>query len=199
MTGARPRSRIVLARHGRPDWDNDVWIRGRELADYIRGRDNAPIDPSHRPPAELQELARTSGVIAASTLRRSYESALLLAPAAPLTMDVVFREVFTPTAITSERRLPAKVWGAFARVRWLAGWSPGVESYREAKLRARSGATALERLCEAQGNVLLEAHGIMNGMIAGWLRKDGWKGPFLRARHYWSFMVYEKVGRSVGR
>lgn len=196
MTGSRAGSRIVLARHGRPDWDNEVWIRGRELADIIRGRDNAPIDPSHRPSAELQELARTSDLIAASTLRRSYESAQLLAPGAPLTRDVMFREVFTPTAIESGVLLPAKVWGALARVRWLGGWSLGVESYPEAKLRARTAATALARLNEEHGNVLLEAHGIMNGMIARWLWKDGWKGPFFRARHYWSFVVYE---RSVGR
>lgn len=199
MTNSKPGSRIVLARHGRPDWDNEVWIRGCELVDYIRGRDHAPIDPSHRPSAELEEIARTSDMIAVSTLRRSYESAQLLAPGAVLTMDVMFREVFTPTEIKSRVRLPAKAWGAFARVRWLGGWSPGVESYPEARLRSRSAATALERLSEEHGNVLLEAHGIMNGMIARWLRKDGWKGPFFRARHYWSFVVYEKVGRSVSR
>jgi broad specificity phosphatase PhoE len=191
MPDSRPGSRIVLARHGRPDWKHGTWIRGCELADQIRGRDNAPIDPSHRPSAELQELARTSDVIVASTLRRSYESAQLLAPGAPLTIDVMFREVFTPTAIRSRVRLPAKVWGAFARLRWLGGWSPGVESYPEAKLRARAAATALKRLSEKHGNVLLEAHGIMNRMIARWLQKDGWSGPRLKPRHYWSFMVYE--------
>lgn len=180
----------MLSRHGRPDWNNKVRIRGCELADYIRGRDNAPIDPSLPASDELQELARTTDVFAASTLRRSRESAHLLAPGAPLTVDVMFREVFTPTAIESRVRLPAKAWGAYARVRWLGGWSPGVESYKEAKLRARRAATELEMLSEARGNLLLAAHGIMNGLIAGWLRKDGWKGPFLRARHYWSFMVY---------
>jgi broad specificity phosphatase PhoE len=192
---ARPGSRIVLARHGRPHWNNKVWVRGRDLGDHIKGRDHAPIDPTFPPSDALEELARTSDVIVASTLRRSYESAELLVPGAPLTVDVMFREVFTPTAFTSEVRLPAKLWGGFARLRWLAGWSPGVESYAEAKLRARHAAAALETLSQQRGNVLLEAHGIMNGFIGRWLRRNGWKGPFFRGRHYWSYMVYEKVGR----
>lgn len=184
--------RIVLCRHGKPDWNNKVRIRGCELADYIHGRDNAPIDPSEPASDELQELARTSQAIVASTLRRSRESAHILAPNEPLTVDLMFREVFTPTAIESKVRLPAKAWMGYARLRWLAGWSPGVESHKEALVRARKAATALELLSAERGNVLLAAHGIMNGLIAGRLRKDGWKGPFLRARHYWSFTVYEK-------
>jgi len=190
--------RIVLVRHGRPEWNTGVWIRGHELAGHIRGRDLAPIDPTFPPSDELKELARTSDLIVASTLRRSYESAELLAPDAPITVDALFREVFTPTAFTSGVRLPAKLWGGMARLRWLAGWSPGVESYREAKLRADQAATTLDALSEQRGNVLLAAHGIMNGLIARWLRKNGWKGPFLRGRRYWSFMIYEK-SRSVGR
>jgi broad specificity phosphatase PhoE len=192
MPRSMPGLRIVLARHGRPDWNNKVSIRGVELADHIRGRDQAPIDPSFPPSDQLRELARTSEVIVASTLRRSYESAELLAPDAPLTVDAMFREVFTPTAFKSAVRLPAKAWGLIARVRWLGGWSPGVETYPEAKLRAHRAANTLEMLSEQRGNVLLEAHGIMNGLIAGWLRRNGWKGPFFRGRRYWSYMVYEK-------
>ena len=184
--------RIVLVRHGRPEWTTGVWIRGSELAGHIRGRDLAPIDPTLPPADELEELARTSDVVVASTLRRSYESAELLAPDAPITVDALYREVFTPTAFTSAVRLPAKLWGGIARLRWLAGWSPGVESYVEAKLRAQQAASTLEMLSTQHGSVLLAAHGIMNGLIAQWLRKNRWKGPSLRGRRFWSFMVYEK-------
>jgi broad specificity phosphatase PhoE len=199
MAGVSSGSRIVLVRHGKPDWNNTVRIRGCDLAGYIHARDNAPIDPSVPPSDELRELARATDVFCSSPLRRSRESAHLLAPDAPLIVDVLFREVYTPTAIASKIRLPAKAWGLIARARWLAGWSPGVESYKEARLRARKAAAELQTLSRERGNLLLAAHGVMNVLIAGRLKKDGWKGPFLRARHYWSFMIYERVGRSVGR
>lgn len=184
---------IVLARHGRPAWDFRTPIRGNALADWVEAVDRAPLDPSSIPPAELCALTAASDCVAASPLRRSLESARLLAPKRLPLVDPLFREVFLPTAIGSRLRLPPKLWVFLARSRWYAGWSPGVESHAEARARAAAATGRLLTLAARHQRVLLIAHGVMNGLIAAQLRGRGWRGPWLRPRRHWAFAQYEGI------
>jgi broad specificity phosphatase PhoE len=186
---------IVLARHGKPDWDQKTPIPGHALAEWVRGRDAAPIDPSLPPPAELVRIARSSRVLAASTLRRSLESAALVAPGVAPQVNPLFREVFLPTNFHSSLRLRPKVWTSLARSAWYSGWSPGVESFAEARHRASLAATVLIELASAHESVLLVGHGLMDGLIGRRLRRSGWKGPRLRPRRLWAFDVFERIDR----
>src|SRR4029450_11087073 len=101
---------IVLARHGRPAWDFRTPIPGHTLGEWTRGVDGAPLDLSYPPPEALRRLATGSDCVAASTLRRSLESARALAPGVVPVVDPVFREVPLPTANTATLRLPPKLW-----------------------------------------------------------------------------------------
>lgn len=185
-------STIVLARHGRPAWDHTKPIPGYSLAAWVQGRDDAPLDPSHRPPAALERIANSSSVIAASTLRRSLESAHVLAPGTPADIRPLFREVDLPIGIRCGLRLPPKVWSSFARGAWYCGWSPLVESFAAARARASLAATSLAAIASAQGSVLLVGHALMNGLIGRRLRHAGWSGPWLHTRRFWGFASYER-------
>jgi len=182
----------VLARHGKPACDFVTPIGGRDLAEWLRGMDNAPLDPSLPPPAELVRLAREAQVIAASPLRRSLESAQQLCPDQPPVVEPLFREVFLPTAIRSGLRLRPRLWTLLARAAWYAGWSPGVESFAEARRRAATAATLLASFAQERGSLLLIGHGQMNGLLGKRLLRAGWRGPWLRPRRYWAFAIYER-------
>jgi broad specificity phosphatase PhoE len=189
---ADPPRTIVLARHGKPEWDERTPIAGHALAGWIQGRDAAPIVAGYPPPPDLVRIAGSSGVLAASPLRRSLESAEAVAPGVPPVVNPLFREVFLPTEIRSGLRLPPKVWSSLARLVWYGGWSPGVESYAEARLRAARAATLLDELASAHASVLLVGHGILNGFIGRRLRQDGWSGPWFRPVRLWSYAVYRR-------
>ena len=184
---------IVLVRHGRIVWPFRTLIPGYGLGEWRRGEDAAPLDTSYRPGAELERLVRTAASLHASSLRRSLESARLLAPAVEPLIDARFREAELPTAIRSGVRLPAKVWAGVARARWFAGWGgmDGVESFRDARARAASAAAILEKHAESRGAAVLVGHGLMNILIAGHLRRAGWRGPWLPSQRHWGFGIYD--------
>jgi broad specificity phosphatase PhoE len=183
---------IVLARHGKPDWSDSQFIAGSELDDWLRGRDAAPIVPSHPPSPELRRIARSAGAFAASPLARSLQSLHLLVPEAIPYVDKLFREADTPAPIRSPVPLPAQVYSKAARLAWYAGWSPDVESYDEARRRAERAADLLIELAPEKGPLLLVGHGIFNGLVGARLRKLGFEGPRFRPRRLWAFGVYRR-------
>jgi broad specificity phosphatase PhoE len=181
---------IVLARHGKPEWSDSTLISGLELGEWVAGRNAAQIDPAFPPSPELRRIARTAAGFAASPLRRSIESLHLLAPEAIPYVDAVFREVEVPGKVPSPLPLPAQVYSKISRIAWYAGWSPGVESFAQARRRAQKAAETLIGIAPERGTLLLVGHGVMNGLIGLRLRKMGWKGPHLRARRLWAYGVY---------
>src|SRR2546426_11033601 len=89
--------KIILARHGRPAWDFRTPIPGHGLGAWLRAEGEAPLDASSRPGAELERLSREAKCLAASPLRRSRDSARLLAPTTPSLVDPCFREAELPS------------------------------------------------------------------------------------------------------
>ncbi len=176
---------IVLARHGKPEWSDSSLIPGRELGEWVQGRNAAPIDPGHPPSPELRRIARTAKGFAASPLH-------LLAPEAIPYVDLVFREVEVPGEVPSPLPLPAQMYSKISRIAWYAGWSPRVGSFAEARRRAQKAAETLIAIAPDQRTLLLVGQGIMNGLIGLRLRTMGWSGPHLRPRRLWAHGVCRK-------
>jgi broad specificity phosphatase PhoE len=183
--------RIILARHGRPAWDFRTPIAGHAFGEWRRGEDAAPLDPSDRPSAELERLITTAKCLVTSPLRRSRDSARLLAPTTEALVDASFREAELPSTIRSSLRLRPTVWAWLARSAWFCGWAAGVESVWAARKRAARAAALLNAHAEACTVVVLVGHGLMNIMIAAALRARGWRGPRFPSAHHWAFGVYE--------
>ena len=186
-------TQIILARHGRPAWDFRTPIPGHALAGWLRGEAEAPLDSSPRPSAELERLSRMAKCLVTSPLRRSQDSAQLLAPAKVPLIDPCFREAELPCAIRSGLRLRPDMWAWLARSAWFCGWSVGVESFSAARERASKAATVLTGHAEARGAVVLVGHGLMNILIARQLRAAGWHGPRFPSPQHWTFGVYKQA------
>lgn len=184
--------KIVLARHGRPDWDFKTPIPGHGLGAWLRGENAAPLDPSSLPTAELQQLAREASRVIATPLRRSAESAPLLAPPVAPIVDAHFQEPDLPSALRTSVRLSPDIWAFLARTAWFLGWSPDVETFRAMRARASAAATILVAHAEAEGMVLVVGHGLINFFIARQLCRRGWRGPRFTLQRHWSFSVYER-------
>jgi len=185
--------RIILARHGRPAWDFRTPIPGHGLAEWLRGEADAPLDSSHPPSADLEQLSRMAKCLVTSPLRRSRDSAQLLAPATAPLVDPCFREAELPCAIRSGLRLRPRLWEWLARSAWFCGWSAGAESFKAARARASRAASLLTARAEACGAVVLVGHGLMNILIARRLRIAGWRGPRFPSPQHWTFGVYERA------
>ena len=191
--------KIILARHGKLAWDFRTPIPGHALGEWLRGEANAPLDPSSRANAELERLSRAAQCLITSPLRRSRDSAHLLAPSTAPLIDPCFREAELPSTFRSGVRLPPWIWAGLARLGWFCGWPAGVESFRDARERAANAASFLTAHAEARGGgggdgaVVLVGHGLMNILIAQRLRSGGWHGPRWPSPRHWSFGVYERA------
>jgi broad specificity phosphatase PhoE len=175
---------ILLVRHGVPDCDHRSPIRGRDFARWVREYDAAPLDRTILPPAVLRARASAVSLVVTSTMRRSLESARVIAPDHAVVSDPLLNEAGIPTALDVPLALRPLHWDAIARLAWLVGWAGGAESVVEARGRATDAATHLAGLAARHGSVMLVGHGMLNSLIARALRRAGWTGSGL-TRRYW--------------
>ena len=185
--------KLWLVRHGRPDIDDQLPIRGSDFKPWVDAYDAAPLDASVQPSDELRGLAASAGCIVTSTLRRSLESAALLGAATPTLSDAAFREAEIPGALLGGRWGPHH-WAKLFRIAWYFGYSPGVESFSAARARARVAAAQLDQLASQHTSVMLVAHGMINGYVAWALRSRGWRGPSAFGGDYWAHYEFDKPG-----
>src|SRR2546428_10062667 len=185
--------RIMYARHGRRALDFRTPIPGHGLAEWLRGEADGPLDSSLPPSADLEQLSRIAKCLVTSPLRRSRDSAQLLAPATAPLVDPCFREAELPCAIRSGLRLRPRLWEWLARSAWFCGWSAGAESFKAARARASRAASLLTAPAEACGAGGLVRHGLMNILIAPRPRIAGWRRPRFPSPQHWTFGVYERA------
>ena len=183
--------RIALVRHGRPMVEFSPGP-SQHLGRWIEAYDRAGIDPALPPPARVRRIADAAAYTLSSDLPRAVESLRALAPEAPGPAERVFREASLPSLPSAPIQLDPMLWAGVARMGWFLGWSPGTESVRGARRRARIARHKLSALATAHGSVMLVGHGLMNALIAWELRLAGWRGPLWASGSYWSAAVYRK-------
>jgi broad specificity phosphatase PhoE len=102
-------------------------------------------------------------------------------------------EIPLPVLPVPVLRLPLDAWDAAARAAWLAGWSGGVESRREAMARGRRVARLLDDLA-AGGPVVAVGHGFTNIVVARELRRLRWQGPRLPDHRNGGLSTFRRIG-----
>lgn len=169
-------NRIVLARHGPPDYAKPKFISGRAFKAWVSSYDNASVLANAAPPKALIEYSQSCRALFCSNLPRAQASAhRLLSSAHTFHESAIFREAELPTLRVPFVHLPVDTWLALARIAWVCGYSAECESYKDAAARAAKAAHLLIQSAAKGGDVLLIGHGWLNRMIAKSLQLQGWK------------------------
>ena len=190
----RPGS-ITLARHGEPALSRRIKLDAAGYRRWWAAYEEGGILEGQVPPAGLVDLARNADVIFASTRRRAVETADALVGGKPFMRDPLFVEApLPPPALPRLARFGPRTWGVLARTHWWLGGHGGQESRPAAHARAREAADRLVRAAEAEGDVLLLAHGFFNHMVGRELRRRGWRLVENRGFKYWSVRRFARQG-----
>jgi len=130
---------ILLVRHGKPTGAINPKLSASGFANWVRQYNRSKVDAKSLPPKALSDALEEHLVIA-SDLARSIDSVRLCLGSEPDIILKEFREMDIP-----RYRFPfsfrAYTWLFISRIFWLAGFNTKVESFKEAKLRAKIAAT----------------------------------------------------------
>lgn len=167
---------IYLIRHAKPNVKKDFWYSAREAQQYVSNYNSAPIVPFDSK-LVCVNLNKNHNIYC-SSLPRSQETALnIFGDQFPIVSDSIFRE-FEIRMINTKSflKFPLPFWQAFSRGSWLLGFNHrGIESHKEAKLRAKQAAENLIKVANSEETAILVAHGMLNGAIQKELEKQDWK------------------------
>lgn len=184
---------IILIRHGKPAFDMGKKFRQSRLATELDAYDAAGLAVDSEPPQALYSKLQQSIKVFSSDLQRALESAAKIVPEADIVTLPLFREAPLPRRLPIPLRLSASTWAVIARTLWLLGYSGGVESHRQARLRATAATRKLIELAHNGDNIVLVGHGFINLFIAKQLLNQGWRGPKKPESCYWGCSVYQYV------
>jgi len=183
---------IIIVRHGKPALSRKVRLNWREFRDWWGQYDSGGLKEKQKIPKKVQALADEADVFISSPLRRAVESMERLRGKAPDMTDADLIEAALPSPNFGPLKLRPKSWGTYSRVIWYIGWHDGMETHKEARIRA-------ERMCDKLGvhaaggkMVFVTAHGWFNRMLKGSLKKRGWTCVSQNGDLHWSFRRFER-------
>lgn len=182
-------NQIILLRHGEPALSKKGWRKRKEAMQFVFQYDTVGVCSSEYAPIQLnpQEV----NVIFTSTLQRSISTAQQLFPTfTNQQAKPIFKEFERKVFSFFNIKLPLRWWTTGSRVFWLMGLNKkGIESFSEAKKRAKKAASLLEIDATQNGKTLLVSHGLLNHYLVKYLEKSGWKEVFDGGKGYLSQKV----------
>lgn len=176
---------IILVRHGKPALSRKVRLTAREYREWWGLYDEGGIVSNQRVPKKVLGWAHVADQFYSSPLRRAVESLELAAGRAP---DVILPDL-VEAALPSPPiplKLRPKSWGTWARIVWFLGWSDGMESHTDARIRANRAAEILAEAAAGGKIIYVQGHGWFNRMVKGSLMKQGWKCVSQNGDLHWS-------------
>lgn len=181
--------KIILARHGKPDFGTGAWGSPRQMSEWIQRYNEADV-LLEGIPSQVRGIAEKAGVIISSTSRRCIQSAQHLSQGRGFLAEDVFCEAELPYPSLSFPRLPLAAFGVAFRLAWFYGFSANAESFTQATARACMAAKRLIELAQKHDSVFLMGHGIMTTLIAKHLLASNWVGPKRPFNKHWQFSLY---------
>jgi len=143
-------------------------------------------------PKKVKNWAEKADVVISSSLLRAQESAELASGRKP---DFVYDELIEaalPSPHLGSLKIRPKSWGTWARIAWYFGWSDGMESHKDARIRANAMCDVLAEHAKGGKIVYVSAHGWFNRMLKGSLMKRGWKCKSQNGDLHWSYRRFER-------
>lgn len=183
---------IIIVRHGKPALSRKVRLDWRGYREWWGQYDIGGLKEVQKIPKKLKKLAAKADIFISSPLRRAVETAVLLRGSPPDLTDPDLIEAALPPPHMGKLKFRPKTWGTYSRILWYIGWSDGMETHRQARVRA-------EKMCDKLGDhakggkmVLVTAHGWFNRMLKGSLKKRGWTCVSQNGDLHWSFRRFER-------
>lgn len=166
--------RVYLIRHARPAVSKKGWFSVSAARQFISDYDTAAVEDFVLQQEELR--AKEIKKVYCSTLVRSQLTAkAIFGEEVKLVSDHNFREFERRIFSLPLLRLPIHLWTFSARMLWFMGLnSQGIENFKQARGRAKSGAQVLAAEAQQQGIAVLVAHGLLNNFIRRELTRKGW-------------------------
>ena len=190
---------IALIRHGEPDLNKLGRFNYEEAKQYIKSYDSVGILVPDEPFFILDE--EEESLIFMSNLERARSTArYLFGTERKITESAEFREF---ERSLGDRRLkmdlPLRYWTITARIEWLLGFNEeGIESFEQARDRARAGAIKLAAHTKRHDKVVLVAHGFLNRYIKKYLKDLGWEVVRDGGRDYLAATILAKIDKEEG-
>ncbi|WP_101445757.1 histidine phosphatase family protein [Pontibacter ramchanderi] len=188
------KARIFLIRHARPMVPKKGYFNKAAAQGYISDYDAAEVEQfvMEHESIPYQEVKQ----VYCSTLVRSQLTARqIFGEKVELIVRHEFREFERRIFSLPLLRLPIRLWLVSARVLWMMGLnSKGIESFRQAKQRAREAASFLAEQATQNPPVVLVAHGLLNNFLRWYLQDMGWKSILHEGSGFLSVTMLEKKG-----
>ena len=182
--------KIILLRHGKPDFKIPKYIASKEIVKAIDLYDKAGIASDSIPSQKSINVANNVKVIICSHLPRSLQSAQKLTEKDIYLSDKLFREASLPSSNSVFPKLPPMAWFTIFRILWLLGYTKNGESITVTRQRAKQATEKLIEIAEQHQQVLLVGHGVFNHLIATELKKQGWNTSKKSPRKHWEYASY---------
>ena len=186
------KARIFLIRHARPLVPKKGYFSKADASSYINNYDAAEVEQfvMQHEAIPFQEIRQ----VYCSTLIRSQLTARqIFGEKVELVVRHEFREFERRIFSLPLLRLPIRLWLVSARVLWMMGLnSKGIETFRQAKQRAREAASFLAQQAELNPPVVLVAHGLLNNFLRWYLEDLGWKPAIQEGSGFLSVTMLEK-------
>ncbi len=183
---------IILVRHGKPALSRKVRLTWRGYRDWWQQYDAGGLAENQKIPKKVQAWVDKADLMFSSPLRRARETAALLTGHNETPTDDDLVEAALPPPHLGPLTFRPRTWGTIARVFWFVGYSDGMESHHEARIRANRTAVKLAEHAAGGKTVLVTAHGWYNRMVKGSLIKQGWKCISQNGDLHWSHRVFER-------
>ena len=191
---------IALIRHGEPDLLKTGKFTYDEAKSFIKNYDSVGIITPDKPFFKLEDSEEVA--LFTSTIPRAQATAkYLFGEERDIVYSADFREFERSIGTRNTSiKLPLKYWTTTARLKWMLGVDrEGIESFAEARERARKAAQLLEEASEENPKVILVAHGFLNRYIKKNLEKQGWEVVRDGGDNYFATTILAKVEPEGGK
>ncbi|WP_114783757.1 histidine phosphatase family protein [Botryobacter ruber] len=184
--------KIVLIRHAKPKVDRSGLFSAAAAGRFITEYDAAAVEDF----VFEHHAIPTNGIkkVFCSTLVRSQLTArAIFGEEVELVVGHEFREFERKVITLPLLKLPLNFWLLSNRILWLLGLNnSGIETFREARNRARNCAELLADEAKVHDSAILVAHGLLNNFIKRELRRKGWIHTSRGGSSYLAVNIFEK-------
>ncbi|UII19471.1 histidine phosphatase family protein [Fulvivirga ligni] len=175
---------IILIRHGQPDVTRGGWRNRDEAVIFTEVYDSVGV-LSFKPMPLCPDNLRTDRVYYSNIPRARNTAERIFEDKYDMIEDARFREFERKVMPFFNIKMPLGWWLGNSRILWILGFNDkGIETFKEARQRAKENAHYLEQKADKEHLVILVAHGFHNKYVAKYLRKMGWVQVRKGGKHY---------------